>query len=104
MRLYVQARCIPLVLTTFSSVSSLLVHLAHKLVAYAGQLPPPQGGEHSLAFLIHALQETLLHVSRLTHFPLEAYALGVGAFAEVMRRHGGRWKEVLGWLERERRK
>ena len=104
MRLYVQARRIPLVLTTFSSVSSLLVHLAHKFVAYMGELPRPQGGEHNPVFLIHALQETLLHVSRLTPFPLEAYALGVGAFEGVMRRHGGRWREVLGWLEREKRR
>ena len=95
MRLYVQARCIPLVLTTLSSVSSLLVHLAHKLVAYAGQLP-----HTSPALLIRAVEQTRLHVSRLTRFPLEAHALGVGAFEGVMRRHGGRWRGLTRWLTR----
>jgi len=54
--------------------------------------------------LIRAVEQTLLHVSRLTRFPLEAYALGVGAFEGVMRRQGGRWIEVVRWLEREKRR
>ena len=107
MHLYVQARCIPVVLSSVPSVSSILLHLAHTFVAYATELPrvQGQGGEHSPAFLISTVHTTLIHVSRLVpNRAMDPYALGITAFYEVLKRHQGRWSEVLQWLERERRK
>ena len=116
MRLYVQARCIPLVLderinspaTVDTTISFLFLHCAHKFVAYASELHPAQGVAHNPDWLWSIVHATLSHAIHLTRrseaqgrnaHRSNAYALGVRAFLLVLRPHRGRWGVVIMRLE-----